>query len=89
MTYPDYKKARYANQATVMYVKDSKFLKMAFLPLTEKPDDYIFKQFNAISVGNLAYIKLNAPMVHYQKKANNLLSRYEAWLNSKQLIKTN
>lgn len=89
MTYPDYRKARYANRATVEYIKDQHFLKLAFLPFSEKSDDFIFKQFNAISVANLAYIKLNAQSEHYRKKAKTLLARYESWLKDNLLLPTN
>jgi len=80
MEFPKEKQARYANRATVHFVKDQRFLKKAFLPYSEKPDAYIFKHFNAISVGNLAYIQLHGPTSHFCNKARTLLNRYRNYL---------
>jgi len=78
--YPLNKQARYANLITVSKINDTRFLKRAFLPYSEKEPNYIFPNFNAMSVGNLAYIQLNAPTKHYRDKAENLLTAYAKWL---------
>ena len=90
MTYCLKKQSRYANRATVVYVHDIKFLHKAFLPFSEKPDKFIFQNFNAISVGNLAYIQRYAKTAHFRNKAKSLLARYNNYLlnisKQKQLI---
>jgi len=80
LDFPLNHQARYANLITVTKINETRFLKKAFLPFNEKEPNYIFPNFNAMSVGNLAFIQLNAPTKHYRDKAESLLTAYAEWI---------
>ena len=75
--WPIEKQAEYADEICIENINDIEFIKEQ-MDAVNINDKSVFKTFNTTSIGNLAYLVLNAPK-EYAGKAKNILENYKSY----------